>query len=287
MTVRVLVAGGANIDIKVTSSRPPVEGTSTPGRIRVVPGGVARNVAEALARLGAEVSLLTVVGDDPWSTWLIAQTEAAGVGTGTVVRRPGRTGFFVAIDGRGVADSGIVEAAPAAVWGKGPVGDVDILVLDANPPAESLARWRRRTASLAVVGTSPVKVTRFMPLLDGAWLCCLTEAEAWALLGERSRRWGGPDLAHAIQDLGPAWVLLTAGDHGLGLLGETWVATPAPPVEVVNATGAGDTAAAVVLLCLFRRWDPPDLLSRAARAAAMTVGVWENVHPLVGTVLGA
>jgi len=33
---------------------------------------VARNVAEALARLGATVRLLTVVGADAWGEWLMA-----------------------------------------------------------------------------------------------------------------------------------------------------------------------------------------------------------------------
>ena len=282
---RVLVAGGANVDVKVTASGPTAEGISTPGRVHVVPGGVARNVAEALARLGATVRLLTVVGADAWGEWLITQTAAAGVDVTAVIRRPGQTGFYITIDGHGVADATLVEATPAEVWLRAPIEDADLVVLDANPAEASLPELARRAGRLALVGTSPAKVVRLRSLLPRAWLVCLTLAEARALIDPRGGMLEDAALARTAQGLGPERVLLTEGKRGLGLLGKVWTAVPAQPGPVINETGAGDTAAAVVMIGLLGGGSAEGVLRLAARAATMTLGVWGNVHPEVGTVL--
>ena len=61
----VLVIGAANLDIKGIPEEPLLAGTSIPGQIRTSLGGVARNIAENLARLDVDTVLLTAVGDDP------------------------------------------------------------------------------------------------------------------------------------------------------------------------------------------------------------------------------
>ena len=74
----VLALGGANLDI-VATAQAFQAAESNPGRIRCAPGGVARNVAENLARLGHAVGLVTLFGDDAFGTALRAATAAAGV----------------------------------------------------------------------------------------------------------------------------------------------------------------------------------------------------------------
>ena len=59
----IVCIGGANIDRKLRSEQVLQMGTSNPATLSETPGGVARNVAENLARLGASVQLLTAVGD--------------------------------------------------------------------------------------------------------------------------------------------------------------------------------------------------------------------------------
>ena len=60
----VLVVGAAGLDTKGRADGPLQPDTSNPGRIRIGVGGVARNVAENLARLGEHAILLSAVGDD-------------------------------------------------------------------------------------------------------------------------------------------------------------------------------------------------------------------------------
>ena len=58
-----LVLGAAGLDVVGHLESELKPATSNPARIRRSHGGVARNVAENLARLGQPVRLITVVGE--------------------------------------------------------------------------------------------------------------------------------------------------------------------------------------------------------------------------------
>ena len=64
----VIVFGGANIDVKARIEGHAVEGTSNYGAITRSPGGVGRNIAENLARLGVPVG-----GREVCAQWKINQ----------------------------------------------------------------------------------------------------------------------------------------------------------------------------------------------------------------------
>jgi len=86
------------IDAKGQPRRALVPGTSAPGTVRLSIGGVARNVAENLARLGVHATLLSAVGDDPMGRFLLDATAHAGVNVEHVlVRRGQRSGAYIAV----------------------------------------------------------------------------------------------------------------------------------------------------------------------------------------------
>ena len=111
----VLVIGGANLDVLARSSGPLRAHTSNPGTILRTYGGVGRNVAENLARLGTPTRMLLAVGDDTAGQEVLARTRFAGVKT---LRVPwdGPTGTYTALlddDGSlvaGVADMAATES---------------------------------------------------------------------------------------------------------------------------------------------------------------------------------
>ncbi len=80
----VLVIGATLLDTKGKPSAGLEPGTSNTAHIRHVRGGTARNVAENLSRLGAEVFFISAVGDDYTGKQLISQTKEAGVNTSYV-----------------------------------------------------------------------------------------------------------------------------------------------------------------------------------------------------------
>lgn len=73
------------------------------GRITRAFGGDTLNTAVYLARLGVPVDYVTALGDDGWSDEMMRAWAAEGVGTGQVVRLPGRTPglYIIQTDGRG------------------------------------------------------------------------------------------------------------------------------------------------------------------------------------------
>ena len=71
--------GAANADLNGASLAPIHLRDSNPGHISLSAGGVTRNVCENLARLGADVKLLSCVGDDTFGAFIRRSCEDAGV----------------------------------------------------------------------------------------------------------------------------------------------------------------------------------------------------------------
>ncbi len=97
-TGRVVVVGSSVLDVVGRPESSLVRGSSAAGHVRVSPGGVARNVAENLARLGVPVSLITAVGDDPAGRQLLESASGAGIDVSPSLQvRGAESGQYLAI----------------------------------------------------------------------------------------------------------------------------------------------------------------------------------------------
>jgi len=83
---RVVVVGGANVDIQGKSFAPFIPGDSNPGRIVRACGGVGRNIAENCARLGMPTWLIAAFGDDQDGAFLSDSCERIGIDLGGSLR---------------------------------------------------------------------------------------------------------------------------------------------------------------------------------------------------------
>lgn len=93
----VLCVGGANVDRKIQTTGQLQFGTSNPAESSQSCGGVARNIAENLGRLGCDVGLMTVVGDDPEGEWLLEYTKAFADITPSQSLAESTTGTYTAV----------------------------------------------------------------------------------------------------------------------------------------------------------------------------------------------
>src|SRR3954470_19984987 len=93
----VVVVGGANMDVKARSRRNAVAATTNPGPAPMSAGGVGRNVAENLARLGTRTHLVASVGADALGDQVLSATAAAGVHVEHVRRSARATGTYTAV----------------------------------------------------------------------------------------------------------------------------------------------------------------------------------------------
>ena len=95
---KVLVIGGANIDVKGKPFEKLKEFTSNPGKVTKTIGGVGRNIAHNLSLLGVPVVFLSAIGNDEWGKKIVEDTGDAGVDMGSVkISKVNPTGIYMAI----------------------------------------------------------------------------------------------------------------------------------------------------------------------------------------------
>jgi pseudouridine kinase len=270
--------GGACIDRKYTCIEQARPGTSNPARAARTFGGVARNVAENLARLGVHVSLLTVVGEDENGVALVQHANDCGIDTSLVVRseREVTPEYAAIVDAEGelvlgVADmratERICESDVARHW---PVIErAGRLFVDCNVSAGVLEycidRCRSSTVRLAIDAVSEIKVRRLPERLDGVDVLFLNEGEAAVYLGT-----GAAD-ANSVRKRGAQAVVMTRGAQGLVVAADNEIEIPAPPARCIDPTGAGDALVATTLYRLLQGDDLVEALRVGTVGAALTV----------------
>ena len=178
-----VVLGGAVVDLVSQPSRPLIHGTSNPGVVKQTFGGVARNVAEALARLGTVPVFVSAVGQDASGAALRAALTAVGV-TAHLHSDPGtRTATYSALldaDGdlvAAVADMDAFDALHSRVVDDAMLADASCCVVDANVPTDVLGDVARRCAAAGVpVVFEPTSVPKAGRMAHAGALRCVTVA---------------------------------------------------------------------------------------------------------------
>jgi pseudouridine kinase len=243
---RITVVGGANTDVVGMPDGVFVARDSNPGHTRVSPGGVARNVAENLARLGAEVRFITAFGADAPSAALEDECRAAGIDTTFSVRVPDVPGcsYLAVMDETGdlvgaINDMRALAAlTPQALAAEAFVG-ADAVVLDTNLGSDTIARAVALAGDAPVVldPVSTVKGPRASDVLSRLGAIKANRAEAELLAGTRGAR----EAAEGLTAAGVRWAFVTLGAEGAWCASaeDSFGLAPADAVPV-NATGAGD-----------------------------------------------
>ena len=86
---RITVIGSVNVDMMVKTSRLPSRGeTVAGGQFMMAAGGKGANQAVAAARLGAEVTFIARVGQDPFGDEAIAIYGREGIRIDRILRDP-------------------------------------------------------------------------------------------------------------------------------------------------------------------------------------------------------
>lgn len=299
----VVVVGGANMDLKATSTAPVLPGTSNPGTATVTPGGVGRNVAENLARLGTPVHLVAAVGHDFFGDALITTTQAAGVAVGLVRRGPDPTGTYTAV----LDDSGELVVAVADMTGTDAISGADVeaageliagaalLVLDANLAPATLAAVldlaARASVPVVVDPVSAPKAARMSPVLTATRPVFAVTPNLTELAALTGAPVGTPeDILAATGGLHArgvrhVWVRLGSQGSLLSTAGEVPIPVPTSGVAAVDVTGAGDAMLAAFCHALLEGRAPADAAAFGQAAAELTVTVRGTVRPDLSATL--
>ena len=285
----IVCIGGLNIDRKLRLLAHSLHASSNPCEAHETPGGVVRNVAENLARLGLPVALVAAVGDDAGGRMLLEQAAQVGIDTRADIRlRRHVSDSYTAVlapDGSlelGLAAMPLVESLnPWALQAsKALRATAALVVADGNLPTDAwpllLAEAREGGAPLVCVAVSEAKMARLPGSLAGLHLLILNAGELATVAPEPAAAFA------ALHARGVARVLVSHGADGLlfsepGAAPRRWAA---PQVHVVDVTGAGDALSAGVCAALLRDCDDFDAAARLGLdLAALTLQTEDSVHP--------
>jgi pseudouridine kinase len=242
------------MDIAAQSLAAPVAGDSNPGRIACSPGGVARNVAENLLRLGVDARLLSVLGDDVFGQALCQAAADIGMDlSGCTTVRGQRTATYMSLHGpdgeMGVAvnDMGILDClTPELLQAHTAVLEgAAALVVDCNVRPDVLSwiavYWPGKPVFAEAV--SVAKCHKLLPVLGQLHTLKANRLEAQALSGlPINSPQSACDAARNLHQRGVRNVVISLGAEGVawctaaGEVGHK----PVRAVQMASATGAGD-----------------------------------------------
>lgn len=283
-TTDVLCIGGANLDYKLQLNEPFQSETSNPISSSLSHGGVIRNVAENLANLGQDVSLMTLLGDDPEAQAIksalhgLVDTspteELPGIGTGK---------YYAILSPSGSLEAGLVDMAIAKEmttdWIARHHEDLERagwIVADCNLPPDALEYLIERTRSmdkkLAIVTISGPKMKHLPADLTGVSLLITNQLESEAFFHTK----GSPtELASQWRNRGVQRIIITDGKEPVTYADEEVLlqvpVTPVPEEQALDVTGAGDAFSAASLAGILMNLPPQRAIQLGNRLAARTI----------------
>lgn len=285
--MKIALVGSYGVGLTMRVPRMPEAGeTLSGGAFDAGPGGKGSNQAIAAARLGAEVSFLTAVGDDDYGRAAAALWAAESVDTSKVVvtREAATMVGIILVEPSGenriaIAPGALDELDAAAVETfRAEIAAADILVVSMEiplPAAAAALRIGAEEGTRTLLNPAPAQ-----PLPDEVWpwIDVLTpnQSEAPVLLGlpaDHGRT--DEELLGLLAARSGGSVVLTRGGAG-ALLSEDGVVTPVAPVRVervVDTTGAGDSFTAALAVALAEGRSLADAAHFAALAGARTVTI--------------
>ena len=285
---KITVVGGINIDIEGSPFEKLKYHDSNPGRINLAFGGVGRNIAENAARLGGDVAMVSVIGDDQMGKAAKMELEDLGVDTSCIRTLQGRNSamYLSILDDRkdmelALCDMDIIEAITPAFLEdyRDFIAGSGIIALDGNLSEELLCCCVEMFRGIPVFfdPVSSAKAVKARNCLGGFDSIKPNIIEAEILTGITID--GDEDVRRAADRLlekGVKRVFITLNRDGVYYRdseSEGFI-RPADNLKIVSATGAGDSFSATILLGSVQQRKTEEIarMGMAAASIAMESG---------------
>lgn len=250
---KIVVIGGMNVDI-LASANPLHRKDSSIGSVQTAFGGVGRNIAENITRLGIPVSLCSVVGEDDFGTMMIEHATRIGIDT-TLVQtiKLKRTGSYLAVSDDqdmvfGINDMDITSTMDVA-WASKQLPQLtqfDIVVLEANLPTTTI-HFLTQSLQDKLIVIDPVSAVKAPRLIESLAAIHTIKCNALELLALSNKPTVQEGIDTLIQ-LGVKRIVVTQGPDQI-IESESSKTTYYMPntTSIVNVTGAGDAFTAGIV----------------------------------------
>lgn len=280
----ITVIGGINIDIEGMPCEELIYKDSNPGRIRMSYGGVGRNITENIARLGGDVAMVSVAGDDYMGAGAVEELRSLGVDTSHISIAEGENSamYLSILNHRNdmelaICNMDILERITPEFIDNARqlIEQSRIVALDTNLEPELLEYVVKTTKGTAkfLDPVSAAKAVRAADIIGEFDIIKPNLLEAEILSGikirdEKDIRKAGD----AFLDKGVQKVYITLGENGVYYADRSSDGFIRPgDVEIVSATGAGDAFSAAIIMGFAGGIDTAETAKLGMAAAAFAM----------------
>ena len=281
---KIVVVGSTNMDMVVKTSHIPTHGeTVLGGAFFMNPGGKGANQAVTVARLGGNVLFVSKLGNDVFGKQAVQLFAAEGINTSCVLSDATLPSGVALITVDAAGENSIVVAAgananllPADIEGAlNEISNAGIILLQLEIPLATVryvVEYASSKGIKVILNPAPAAV---LPsgLLSHIDIITPNVTEASMIAGIKvSDIETAKQAAARIQGMGAGNVVITMGPAGaLVLEGAVFTHVPAPKVQPVDTTAAGDTFNGALAVALSEHKSLPDAVRFACEAAALSV----------------
>jgi pseudouridine kinase len=282
----VLVIGAAGVDVVGQTDIELQPSSSMPARIRFSFGGVARNVAETLSRLGQPVKLITAVGSGYFGDQLLKQISDAGVDTTLSLQTDAPTGSYIAVQIGGGVRMALDDMRAISFLEPGYLRSLyqefkqaSIIFVDANLPEPALktvfSLAKRARKPVIADPTSVILAPKLVPFLSQLKMITPNSAEAAIYCKNPFEDTDQNRAIEAVKNLvskGVEIAIITLAEFGVCYAtSETSGYIPAIRTEIIDPTGAGDALTATVIFAMLNEIPLDDAIRLGVSAASHTL----------------
>lgn len=281
---RIVIIGSTNMDMVVKAPHIPAPGeTVLGGAFLMNPGGKGANQAVAVARLGGKANFISKIGTDIFGKQSLQLLEEEGIDTtGLLSDNDNPSGIaLITVDQSGENSIVVASGANAHLT----AGDVEsslknfpeaeIFLLQLEIPMETVkfaAQYASSHGIRFILNPAPANslVAGLFKMID---IITPNAKEAEMLTGititdnDSARK-----AAESLHEQGVKNVVITMGKSGAVLLEEgKFYTIPAPSVEAVDTTAAGDVFNGALSVAIAEGKDLEQAVRFACQAASVTV----------------
>ncbi len=287
-----LVFGVSVFDICGFTDRHYRSNDSNPGKVKTSFGGVCRNIAECMARVGVNTRFISILGDDETGTRMIEHSKLMKYDmSDSLIVKGGYTPTYMAIlDEQGEMVSAVVDMkiidliTTDFVDSKADIiRNSQYMIVDSDRPdlLEYIIEKFGNDTKLILDPVSAAKAKTVKHLIKHFHTIKPNRYEAEIMCGfkidsDEALRKAGKYFV----DLGIKNVFITLDGDGIYYNnGEQEGKIKANDVEVVNVTGAGDSFVAGIASGYMNNIDIVDTVKYAITMSTITISTEETIHP--------
>jgi len=278
MNKKVIVIGGANVDVTSFTRSEIGSGDAYPGKVELSLGGVSRNIAENLSRLGLDTSLITSLGTDGFGTMVKNNCLSLGIDLSLSNLEAKRTGVFSSVLDKkndmylAIADQKAVEELDEEFF-KDKIEQINQadLVFISTELSESTLDYLTKNITTTMVtdvvsGAKSKRIKEFYERFD---VIKMNEIEAEIFFDEKVTEENYERILGETKDVN---LIITRGSRSLFYKWDNKIGiSEIKIVDAQNTNGAGDAFISGVIYSYLNNFDLTKILEFAKSCSTLTI----------------